>query len=274
MPPPPLSRLCVHTATTKPWSLRQAIDGYRAAGVGGITVWRDALAPQGVEESARMLRDSGLAVVSLCRGGFFPAVDSAGRQRAIDDNRRAIDEAAAIGAPLVVLVCGAVPGQPLAESRRQIADGIAAVEPHARARAVKLAVEPLHPMYAADRSAISTLRQARELCDVLGSDQVGIAVDVYHCWWDPDLDDEIARIGAAGRLLAFHLCDWRVDTRHLLTDRGLMGEGCIDLKRIRASVETAGFSGWNEVEIFSTEKWATDQQRWLEQIVGAYRKHC
>jgi sugar phosphate isomerase/epimerase len=269
-----LARLCVHTATTKPWSLRQAIDGYRTAGVGGISVWRDALAPQGIEESARMLRDSGLAVVSLCRGGFFPARDAGGRQRAIDDNRRAIDEAAAIGAPMVVLVCGAVPGQSLAESRRQIADGIAAVSAHARARGVKLAVEPLHPMYAADRSAITTLRQARELCDAVGGDHLGIAVDVYHCWWDPDLDVEIARIGAERRLFAFHLCDWRVDTRHLLTDRGLMGEGCIDLKRIRASVEAAGFGGWNEVEIFSTEKWAMDQTEWLGQVVRAYREHC
>ncbi len=274
MPDPLLSRLCIHTATTKPWSLRQALDGYRAAGVAGITVWRDALALEGVAESARMLRDSGLAVVSLCRGGFFPALDVAGRQRAIDDNKQAIDEAATIGAPLVVLVCGAVPGQPLHESRRQIAEGIHAIEPHARARGVKLAVEPLHPMYAADRSAINSLRQARELCEAIASDHVGVAVDVYHCWWDPELEVEIAALGQAKRLLAFHLCDWRVDTRHLLTDRGLMGDGCIDIAGIRGCVERAGFKGWNEVEIFSSEKWAMDQGVWLGEVVKAYRERC
>ena len=271
---PDSSRLCVHTATTKPWPLARAISGYRAAGVRGITVWRDALQPQGVQESARWLRDSGLTVVSLCRGGFFPAHGAAERQRACDDNRRALDEAAQLGAPLVVLVCGAVAGQPLAQSRLQIAEGIQAIEPHARALGIRLGIEPLHPMYAADRSAVNTLGQARAMCAMLGSPQVGVVVDVYHCWWDPDLEIEIAALGAAGRLFAFHLCDWRVDTRHLLTDRGLMGEGCIDLPRIRACMAAAGFSGWNEVEIFSTERWALDQEVWLRQVVRAYHEHC
>jgi len=262
------------TPTTKPWPLARAISGYRAAGVQGITVWRDALQPQGVAESARWLRDSGLTVVSLCRGGFFPARDPGERQRALDDNRRALDEAAVLGAPLVVLVCGAVPGQPLAESRRQIAAGIQAIEPHARALGIRLGIEPLHPMYAAERSAVNTLGQARALCDALASPQVGVVVDVYHCWWDPELEAEIALLGAAGRLFAFHLCDWRVDTRHLLTDRGLMGEGCIDLPRIRACMQAAGFSGWNEVEIFSSERWALAQEVWLAQVVRAYHAHC
>jgi len=274
MPIPDTSRLCVHTATTRPWPLARAISGYRTAGVQGITVWRDALMPQGVAESARRLRDSGLQVVSLCRGGFFPARDPGERQLALDDNRRALDEAAELGAPLVVLVCGAVPGQPLSASRRQIADGIQAILPHARALGIRLGIEPLHPMYAADRSAVNTLGQARALCDALGSPQVGVVVDVYHCWWDPALETEIALLGATGRLFAFHLCDWRVETRHLLTDRGLMGEGCIDLPRIRACMESAGFSGWNEVEIFSSERWALDQEVWLGQVVRAYHAHC
>ena len=147
-----LSRLCVHTITTKPWPLARAIDEYRRAGVAGITVWRQALEAPGVNEAARMLRESGLRVVSLCRGGFFPALTEAARQTAIDDNRRAVDEAAAIGAPLIVLVCGAVPGMPLEEGRAQSAEGIAAVLPHAQAAGVKLSIEPLHPMYADARS--------------------------------------------------------------------------------------------------------------------------
>jgi sugar phosphate isomerase/epimerase len=269
-----LSRCAVHTITTKPWSLRQCIDGYRAAGIPGITVWRQWLAPQGARESARMLADSGLSVVSLCRGGFFPARDQAGRLKAIDDNRKAIDEAAEIGAPMVVLVCGAVPGMPLEEARAQIADGIAACLPHARERKVKLAIEPLHPQYAADRSAVVTMRQAREICERVGDPLVGIAVDVYHIWWDQDLEAEIAAAGRAGRIFAFHTCDWKVQQRDPLNDRGLMGEGCIDLRRIRGWVERAGFTGWVEVEVFSETHWAREQTEFLRDIVGAYRAHA
>ncbi len=268
-----LSRCAVHTITTKPWSLRQCIDGYRAAGVGGITVWRQALAPQGVAESAKMLADSGLSVVSLCRGGFFPANDEAGRRAAIDDNRKAIDEAAAIKAPLIVLVCGAVPGMPLADARQQIAEGISACVPYARERGVKLAIEPLHPQYAADRSAVTTMRQAREICDQVGSEYVGIALDVYHVWWDQDLEQEIAAAGKKGRLHAFHVCDWKVKQADPLNDRGLMGEGCIDIRRIRGWVEAAGFAGFNEVEIFSEAHWARDQSRFVSDIAAAYKQH-
>ncbi len=271
---PDLSRLCVHTATTKPLSIEAAIDAYQAAGIAGITVWRDTLENRDPAKVGEQLATSGLNVVSLCRGGFFPATSTADRQRAIDDNHLAIDQAAAIGAPLVVLVCGAVPGQPLETSRKQIADGIAACLDHARANNVKLAIEPLHPMYADDRSAINTMAQANEICDALASPHCGIAADVYHLWWDPDLENQIRYAGEKNRLLAFHICDWLTPTTHLLTDRGLMGEGCIDIKKIRSWVERAGFRGHHEVEIFSTRWWTTDQIDYLEKIKTAYQTHC
>lgn len=266
-----LGRLCVHTMTTKPWTLSEAIAGYRRTGVPGITVWRRHLEPQGLEVSGIMLRDSGLRVTSLCRGGFFPATTAAERQKAIDDNRCVIDEAAAIGAPLVVLVCGAVPGMPLDEARGQIHDGIAALIPHAAAAGVRLSIEPLHPMYAGDRSAINTLEQANAIAEALASDSVGVTVDVYHVWWDPALEREIRRAGS--RILSFHVCDWRTPTRDLLNDRGLMGEGCIPIRKIRGWVEETGFAGPIEVEIFSSEYWAADQTGYLEKIRSAYLEY-
>jgi len=261
-------RLCIHTMTTKPWTLAEAIARYRAAGVPGITVWRQHLEPYGPAAAGAMLRDSGLTVVSLCRGGFFPAATAAGRAAAIDDNRRAIDEAAAIGAPLIVLVCGAVPKMPLEEARRQIVEGIAAVLPHAEAAGVKLAIEPLHPMYAGDRSAVNTLAQANDMAAQLAHSHVGVTVDVYHLWWDPNLEAEIQR--AAGRILSFHVCDWRTPTRDLLNDRGLMGEGSIDIPAIRRWVEAAGFNGFVEVEIFSDTYWAMNQEQYLDMIKEAW----
>ena len=267
-----LSRCCIHTITTKPWSLREAIDEYMKAGVPGVTVWRDALEPQGVEESAKMLADSDLTVVSLCRGGFFPGETDKQRQEAIDDNRRAIDEAATIGAPLIVLVCGAVPGMPLAEGRNQIAEGIAAVLPYAREAGVKLSIEALHPMYADSRSAVNTLAQANDMAEQINDDFLGVTVDVYHLWWDPNLEQQIERAGKS--VLSFHVCDWRTPTRDLLTDRGLMGQGCIDIRGIREWVERAGFDGFIEVEIFSEEFWAMDQTEYLDQITRAYLAHC
>ncbi len=276
MPARPLtdfSRLCVHTITTKPWSIEEATDRYAAAGVSGITVWRQWLEDRDVAKVGRELRSGGIEIVSLCRGGFFPATDAAGRQAAIDDNLRAIDEAEALGAPLIVLVCGAVPGQPLDESRSQIADGIAAVLDRAAEANIRLAVEPLHPMYADSRSAVNTMRQANEMCDRIDSPLVGVAVDVYHLWWDPELRDQIERCGQAGRLFAFHACDWRTPTEDLLLDRGLMGEGCIDVPKIRGWVEDNGFDGFVEVEIFSNRYWAIDQDEFLEKIKEAYLKH-
>jgi sugar phosphate isomerase/epimerase len=269
-----LSRLCIHTMTTKPLALPAAVRAYHDAGSAGITVWRDALTPLGIKESARVLGESGLKVVSLCRGGFFPAAGETDRQTALDDNRRAIDEARAIGAPLLVLVCGAVPGIGLAQARGQIADGIAAVVPHAAQAGVKLGIEPLHPMYADNRSAISTLSQANDLVEKLASPQVGVTIDVYHVWWDDRLESQIARAGRAKSIFSYHVCDWLTPTRDLLLDRGLMGRGCIPLRQIRAWVEAAGFNGMIEVEIFSNELWNTDQIELLKRIRSAYLEHA
>ena len=266
-----LSKLCIHTITTKPWSLIQAIEGYVKAGVPAITVWRQAFEDQGVKESARLLRDSPLKVVSLCRGGFFPEPTESGRRKAIDDNKRAIDEAVKIGAPLIVLVCGAVPGMSLFDQRRQIADGISGVLPYAEAAAVKLAIEPLHPMYADNRSAINTLKQANDMVEAINSPWLGVTVDVYHLWWDPNLEQEIKRAGKS--ILSFHISDWRTPTRDILNDRTLMGQGCIDIRSIRGWVEQTGFSGYNEVEIFSNEYWSGDQTEFVEKIKAAYLSH-
>lgn len=264
------SKLCIHTITTKPWSIEEATKHYAAAGVSGVTVWRQWLDQHDVALVGRRLREAGLAVVSLCRGGFFPATDAAGRRAAVDDNLRAIDEAEALGAPLIVLVCGAVPGLPLEDARAQIADGIAAIVDRAGEAKVRLAIEPLHPMYADARSAVNTLAQAHDICEAIDSPWLGAAVDVYHVWWDPELETQIDRCGRAGRIFAFHVCDWRTPTEDLLNDRGLMGEGCIPIRQIRGWVERSGFDGFNEVEIFSNRLWAIDQNEFLERIKRAY----
>ncbi len=267
------SNLCVHTITTKPWKIEEAARQFSSRGVSGITVWRDTLQGLDIRKTGRMLRDNNLEIVSLCRGGFFPHADAAGRNLAIEDNMKAIDEAAALGAPHVVLVCGAVPGQPLTESRKQIRDGIYAVLDHAAAAGVKLAIEPLHPMYADSRSAVNTLGQANDMAEEINSPLVGIAVDVYHLWWDPELEQQIIRCGKNSHLFAFHICDWKTPTLDFLNDRGLMGEGCIDIKRIRGWVEGTGFNGFNEVEIFSNKYWEEDQVEFLENIKTAYLNH-
>lgn len=265
-----LSKLCIHTITTKPWPIETAIEKFAAEGVGGITVWRDALTGRDIQRTGRLIRENGLEVVSLCRGGFFPSTDVQKRKHALEDNRKAIDEAHQLGAPLIVLVCGADPNQPLEDSRQQIRDGIREVLPEALAAGVKLAIEPLHPMYADTRSAVNTLAQANAMAEEIDSPSVGVAVDVYHLWWDPDLEREIKRCGKNGHMFAFHMCDWSVPTQDFLLDRGLMGEGCIPVRKIRGWVEETGFRGFNEVEIFSTKFWAQDQSEFLNKIVKAY----
>ncbi len=268
-----LSRLCIHTITTKPWSIEEAIDRYAEAGVKGITVWRDTLEGRDVSEIGDRVRSNGLEIVSLCRGGFFPSSDSQERSKALDDNREAITEAQALGAPLIVLVCGADPHQPLSESRKQIRDGIESVLPEAEAAGVKLAIEPLHPMYADTRSAVNTLQQANDMCVQIDSPWVGVALDVYHLWWDPNLESETKRCGELGKLFAFHVCDWKSPTEDMLLDRGLMGEGCIPIREIRGWVESTGFSGYSEVEIFSNRYWEIDQDHFLKQIIEAYKRN-
>jgi len=220
-----------------------------------------------------MLDDHGLSLVSYCRGGFFPSTDAKKRQEAIEDNKKMIEEAAIIGAPMIVLVVGADPGQSLETSRKQIREGIEAVLPTAEAHNVKLAIEPLHPMYADTRSAVNTLGQANDMAEIIDSSLVGVAVDVYHLWWDPLLHSEIMRCGRNENLFAFHICDWNVPTTDMLLDRGLMGEGCIPVQEIRGWAEEAGFNGFNEVEIFSNKFWSGDQDEFLEKIIHAYRHH-
>ena len=264
------SRLCIHTVTTKPWNLGLAASRYAAAGVSGITVWRQALDGYALNEARRIINNSGLRAVSLCRGGFFPAVNRKEREKAIEDNLDAIDAAASIGAPLVILVCGSSPYQSLETSRGQILEGIIRILPYAEQCGIRMAIEPLHPMYADSRSAINTLKQANDMCDKIDSDYVGVAIDVYHLWWDDELEREIRRSGKNNKIFAFHVSDWLSPTQDMLNDRGLMGDGCIPIRRIRGWVEAAGFDGFHEVEIFSTKHWNRNQDEFLQDILKAY----
>jgi sugar phosphate isomerase/epimerase len=246
--------LAINSATVKAWSLDQLVDGCVRSGIAAIAPWRDIIQAAGIENAARLIRSRGLTVTCLCRGGMFPAADAAGRRAALDDNRRAVDEAAAIGARCLVLIAGGLPkgSRDLAGAHAQVRDGLAAILPHARAAGVPLAIEPLHPMYAADRACVNTLAHANDLCDELG-EGLGIAYDVYHVWWDPDLKRQTARAGK--RILTYHVCDWLVPTRDLLLDRGMPGDGVIDLRGIRAMVEATGYDGLIDVEIFSAQDW-------------------
>jgi sugar phosphate isomerase/epimerase len=252
-----LGLLSINTATLKSWPLTQVIEGCARAGITAISPWRDKVQECGVERAARLCRDHGMTVTGLCRGGLFTAADAAGRRAALEDNFRAVDEAAALGAVCVVLVAGGLPlgSKDIVGARSQVRDGLAALLPRARAAGVRLALEPLHPMYAADRACVSTLGQANDLCEEFADDALGVAVDVYHVWWDPDLARQIARAGK--KILAYHVCDWLVPTTDLLLDRGMMGDGVIDLRAVRRMVETTGYRGHCEVEIFSAANWWT-----------------
>jgi len=234
-------------------------------GIPAISPWRDQVAAAGLKTISAQVKALGLKLSGYCRGGMFPAVDAAGLAAARDDNRRAVDEACELGAPCLVLVVGALPGalagkaahKDIARSRQQVSDGIAELLEYAKANGMPLAIEPLHPMYAADRACINTMEQALDVCDALDpskSGALGVAVDVYHVWWDPKLQAQIQRAGRE-RLLAFHVCDWLTPTTDLLNDRGMMGDGVIDIPRIRGWVEAQGFAGFSEVEIFSTGNW-------------------
>jgi sugar phosphate isomerase/epimerase len=249
--------LSLNLATTRGvWGFAEAVDGCLAQGITAISPWRDQIAAIGLSEAARIVQANGLRVTGVCRGGMFPAADAAGRAAALDDNRRAVDEAAALGADCLVLVVGGLPegSRDIAGARAQVAEGIAALLPHARACNIPLAIEPLHPMYAADRACVNTLDQALDLCAETGPG-VGVVIDVYHVWWDPNIAAAIARAGRMGAILAHHICDWLVPTRDLLLDRGMMGDGVIDLRGFRRMIEAAGYSGPQEVEIFSANDW-------------------
>jgi sugar phosphate isomerase/epimerase len=268
-------RLSLNTATVREkWSLRECIEGCARHGFGGISPWRDKLHEMGVADAARAIAEAGLGVSGLCRGGWFTAEGNL-TQAVIDDNRRAVDEAKAIGAACLVFVVGGLPdgSRDIEGARQLVEDGLAQTLDYARTAGVKLAIEPLHPMYAADRSCVTTLGQALDICDRLG-DGIGVALDVYHVWWDPDLHAQIARAGKQ-RLLAFHICDWLVPTADLLLDRGMMGDGVIDIPGLRLAVEAQGFDGLNEVEIFSAENWwKRDPDEVMRTIIARAARDC
>jgi sugar phosphate isomerase/epimerase len=242
---PDTGQLSINLATVRQqWDMRQAAEACLRHGIAAIAPWRDQVAAIGLDEARRIVVGNDIRVTGLCRGGMFPAADRERRAAAVTDNLRAIDEAAALPEG----------SKDIAAARDMVAEGIAAILPHARACGMPLAIEPLHPMYAADRACVNTLQQALDICDRLG-DGVGVAIDVYHVWWDPELLPQIARAGAGKRILAHHICDWRVPTRDLLLDRGMMGDGVIDLRGIRRAIEAAGYHGPQEVEIFSSADW-------------------
>ncbi|MGJ7490603.1 sugar phosphate isomerase/epimerase family protein [Variovorax sp. ZT4R33] len=269
--------LSINTATVRKQSgaevpLDRIIDQCAERGIRAISPWRDQVAAVGLDKVAAQLKAHGIGLSGYCRGGFFPAPDAAGLKAALDDNRRAIDEAKTLNAPCLVLVVGALPGAldgkaaytDIARARNEVRDGIAASLEYAREVGMPLAIEPLHPMQAADRACINTLEHALDVCDELDpgkTGMLGVALDIYHVWWDPKLQQQIARAGTGPegrdgqRLLAYHVCDWLTPTRDLLADRGMMGDGIVELKKIRGWVEAAGFDGFSEVEIFSVLDW-------------------
>jgi len=258
--------LSINTATLRgAGTLDRIIDACARHGIRAISPWRDQVHAIGLERTAELVRGHMLELSGYCRGGMFPAMDAAGRRAALDDNRRAVDEAKQLEAACLVLVVGSLPGalagapqsKDLFAARRDVRDGIAATLEYARSVGMPLAIEPLHPMYAADRACVNTIEQALDLCDAIDPEPrgaLGVAVDVYHVWWDPKLEAQIARAGRE-RLMALHVCDWLVPTCDLLEDRGMMGDGVIEIPRIRAWVEAAGFAGYSEVEIFSSANW-------------------
>lgn len=257
-------------------SFGQMVDDCLRHGVTAIAPWRDQVATVGLAEAARIIESNGLRVTGLCRGGMFPAETAEGRQAAIDDNLRAVDEAAALGADCLVMVVGGLPGssKDIAGARAMVADGLAAMLPHALGAGMPVAIEPLHPMYAADRACVNTIDQALDLCAALG-DGIGVAIDVYHVWWDPNLAAAIARAGAMHAIFAHHICDWLVPTRDLLLDRGMMGDGVIDLPAIRRMIDAAGYHGPEEVEIFSKLDWWTRPgDEVVATCVSRFATHC
>lgn len=254
---PELSRLSLNQYTVRNWTVAEAVAGCAEAGLGWIGLWRDKVAAQGLERSAKLVREAGLKVSSLCRGGMFPAESGGERKRRIEDNLKAIDECVALGTDTLVLVCGGLPTKDLRGARQMVYDGISAILPYARENGVKLGIEPLHPMYAADRNVVVTLKQANDFAISLnaasGGQNVGVVIDVFHVWWDPDVYGEIER--AAGHTFGFHVCDWITPLPDVLNGRGMMGDGWIELRALRQAVERAGYRGPIECEIFNEALW-------------------
>ena len=274
--------LSINTATVRrQWRLDRIVEECARRGIRAISPWRDQVAAVGLQAVAARLRDTDTVLSGYCRGGFFPAAEATGLRAALDDNRRALDEACTLGAPCLVLVVGSLPGaldgnpayHDLARARAEARDGIAATLEHARQANMPLAIEPLHPMQAAERACVNTLEQALDLCDELDparSGALGVAVDLYHVWWDPKLAQQIARAGRE-RLLALHVCDWLTPTRDLLNDRGMMGDGVIEIRKIRGWMEDAGYAGFAEVEIFSEHWWSRPGDEVLDTCIARHR---
>ncbi len=274
--------LSLNTATVrKQGDLARIVDACARHGIRAIDPWRDQVAAIGLDRAVRIVRDAGLDLSGYCRGGMFVA-DDAHRQTARDDNRRAVDEAKALGASCLVLVVGGLPqysrpgslaSRDIVAARAQVDDGIAEILDYARKVGMPLAIEPLHPAYAADRACVNTTRQALDICDRLDpgkSGAIGVALDVYHIWWDPEVLAQIERAGKA-RLLAFHVCDWLVPTKDILNDRGMMGDGVIDIRSLRAAVEAQGFTGYSEIEIFSDHWWDQPMDDVLRACIARHR---
>jgi sugar phosphate isomerase/epimerase len=277
-----LEHLSLNTATVRKQApLDRIIEAAVARGIGLIDPWRDQVQAIGLDKVARQIRDAGVRLSGYCRGGFYTAANATELAAALDDNRRAIDEAKALGSPCLVLVVGSLPGAlsgkpqsiDIALARNQVRDGIAASLDHARSVGMPLAIEPLHPMQAAERACVNTLEHALDLCDELDparTGALGVALDAYHVWWDPKLAAQIERAGA-GRLLAYHICDWLLPTRDLLNDRGMPGDGVIELKKLRGLVEAAGYQGAVEIEIFSDAWWSRPMEEVLDVCVSRYK---
>lgn len=275
--PADLSRLSLNQETIKQWSLPELAEGCVKAGIGQVGLWRAPVQQYGVEATARLLSDSGLSVTSLCRGGFLTALDPAGRARALDDNRAALDEAAGLSTDTLVLVSGGLPegSKDLPGARERIADALAELVPYAAERGVRLAIEPLHPMFASDRCVVSTLAQALDIAERFPAEQVGVVVDTYHLWWDDRAPAQIARAGAGGRIHSFQLADWITPLpAGVLVGRGQLGDGSVDFRAMRTAVEATGFDGPIEVEIFNEELWARDGAEVLAEVAARYVEHA
>ena len=274
--------LSLNTATVrKQADLLGIIEACARAGIRAIDPWRDQVAAVGLDRAVRAVKDAGLELSGYCRGGMFPA-DASRRQAARDDNRRAVDEAVALGASCLVLVVGGLPqysrpgsapSKDLVNARALAEEGIAELLAYARTARMPLAIEPLHPMYAADRACVNTTAQALDICDRLDPERsgaLGVALDIYHIWWDPAVWDGIARAGKQ-RLLAYHVCDWLIPTRDMLNDRGMMGDGVADLRPFRAAVEAQGYEGYVEVELFSEDWWGKPIDDVLATVIARHR---
>ncbi|GHF44643.1 sugar phosphate isomerase/epimerase family protein [Streptomyces morookaense] len=271
-----IERFSLNQQTIRQWSLPELVAGCTAAGVRYVGLWREPVRAYGLRAAARLVREAGLAVSSLCRGGFLTAADPAERIAAVDDNRAAIEEAAVLGTGTLVLVCGGLPpgSRDLSGARERIADALGELAPYAAAHGVRLAVEPLHPLFASDRSVVSTLRQALDLAERFPAERVGVVVDAYHLWWDDTVAGQLARAGRGGRIAALQLADWITPLPEgALLGRGQLGDGSVDLRWFRERADAAGYTGPVEVEIFSPALWARDGAGVLAEVLERYRTH-